>query len=167
MWEGTNQYYKMMLSATPSMIVRSSLEEMLDSIRRREEEAMPKDLPPALPARPASRARLPPARRSLPNNFKVGDARGSASAAAAECLPNGFDCKRKESELGHKRTRSGFGSKKVKKMDLESPYVAASASTDCVASSGKIRELEDDSISYFIKKVTGKPGIRIMTYGSG
>lgn len=151
----------MMLSASPSSLARSRLEEMLDSLRQRdeEEEEKPKDSPPALPPRPASRARLPPARRSLPNNFKVSD-----DYSAGECLVNGFDkfdakeeSKRKEKELGHKR--SSFGSKRMK-MDVESPYMATSeenmsllAST---ASSGKIGELEDDSISYFIKKVTGK-----------
>ncbi|KAL1363285.1 hypothetical protein AAHE18_03G139400 [Arachis hypogaea] len=131
----------MLLSASPSSLAKSSLEEMLDSLRRKEEEeAKPKDLPPALPARPASRARLPPARRSLPNNFKVGD----GSNAMPECLPNGFDCKRKEDELGEKRRSDGFGSKKVKMMmDADSPYLA---------SSGKSRELEDDNISYIIKK---------------
>ncbi|KOM43680.1 hypothetical protein LR48_Vigan05g128500 [Vigna angularis] len=44
---------------------------MLESLRKRDEEERPKDLPPALPSRPQSRARLPPARRSLPHNFKV------------------------------------------------------------------------------------------------
>ncbi|MED6146625.1 hypothetical protein PIB30_036213 [Stylosanthes scabra] len=103
----------MLLSASPSSVAKSSLEEMLDSLRRREEEeAKPKDMPPALPARPASRARLPPARRSLPNNFTGGD----CGEAAPEFLPNGFDCKRKEDELGEKRTRDGCRSKKVKMM---------------------------------------------------
>ncbi|GAB4835200.1 hypothetical protein Ancab_000109 [Ancistrocladus abbreviatus] len=45
----------------------SSLEEMLESLRQRQEKR--KELPPALPARPNSRARLPSARRSLPVNF--------------------------------------------------------------------------------------------------
>ncbi|KAL5730045.1 hypothetical protein ACHQM5_002919 [Ranunculus cassubicifolius] len=48
---------------------RSSLEEMLEMIKRRDEK--PKDVPPALPVRPLSKARLPSARRSLPINFKV------------------------------------------------------------------------------------------------
>ncbi|CAL5408714.1 unnamed protein product [Camellia sinensis] len=54
----------MMCSAT----TRSSLELMLDSIRQRDED--PSDAPPALPVRPVSRARLPPAKRALPVNFK-------------------------------------------------------------------------------------------------
>jgi hypothetical protein len=64
----------MLSSAT---MARSSLEEMLDSLRRRDEVKKPKDLPPTLLARPTSRARLPSARRSLPNNFRVsGDGGG-------------------------------------------------------------------------------------------
>ncbi|XP_068639528.1 myosin-1-like [Aristolochia californica] len=60
-----------MLSVSPSSMARSSLEEMLDSIRCRDER--PKDVPPALPVRPSSRGRLPPSRRSLCINFKIGD----------------------------------------------------------------------------------------------
>lgn len=50
-----------------STIVRSSLEEMLDSLRQRDENEKPKDLPPALPARPklASRTRPPSQKRQL------------------------------------------------------------------------------------------------------
>nr|KYP44195.1 Myosin-2 heavy chain [Cajanus cajan] len=131
----------MVLSASPCSLARSSLEEMLDSLRRRdEEEEKKKDLPPALPARPTSRARLPPARRSLPNNFKVG---GSEPVA-----PDNVDSSNEERDLGLKRRRGGFGSMRVKK-DVDSPYVAHSST----ASSGVVWELEgDDSISYFIKK---------------
>ncbi|KAJ1408494.1 P-loop containing nucleoside triphosphate hydrolase [Sesbania bispinosa] len=138
-----------MLSASPCSLTRSSLEEMLDSLRRKdEEEEKKKDLPPALPARPASRARLPPARRSLPNNFKVGDSDGGA-------VENGFggngESKRKETGFGHMRRGSSFGSKRMKK-DVECPYVAAlSASTASVASSGMVLEFDGDSVSYFMK----------------
>ncbi|KAI3869343.1 hypothetical protein MKX03_014521 [Papaver bracteatum] len=59
---------------------RSSLEEMLDSLRKRDEK--PKDTPPALPVRPTSKARLPSARRSLPINFKIGN-----GEAVPEYLP--------------------------------------------------------------------------------
>ena len=51
-----------------STSTRSSLELMLDSIRQRDEQ--PTDAPPALPVRPVSKARLPPARRGLPVNFR-------------------------------------------------------------------------------------------------
>ncbi|KAK7405181.1 hypothetical protein VNO78_06380 [Psophocarpus tetragonolobus] len=132
----------MVLSASPCSLARSSLEEMLDSLRRRdEEEERKKECPPALPARPASRARLPPARRSLPVNFKVS---GSDILAAPE---NGLRTI-EERDFGQKRRRGGFGSMRVKK-DVESPYVARSFSD----SSGMVWELEgDDSVSYFIKK---------------
>jgi len=141
----------MVLSASPCSLARSSLEEMLDSLRRRdEEEEKKKDLPPALPARPASRARLPRARRSLPNDFKVS---GSERHVVPE---NGVSTNEKsevnERDLEQKRRRCGFASKRLKK-DVESPYVALSSSD----SSGKVWELEgDDSVSYFIKKVTLK-----------
>ncbi|KAL5131381.1 Myosin-2 [Glycine soja] len=125
---------------------RRSLEEMLDSLRRRDEEEEKKDSPPALPARPASRARLPPARRSLPNNFRVG---GSQRVIAPE---NGVgtngESDLKENDLGQKRRRNCFGRKRMNK-DVESPYVALSSSD----SSGMVWELDDDdNISYFIKK---------------
>ncbi|KAJ0570977.1 putative myosin ATPase [Helianthus annuus] len=48
-----------MISASPNSIARSSLEEMLDSLRRRDEAEHSRDLPPALPSRPTSKARLP------------------------------------------------------------------------------------------------------------
>ncbi|KAE9445138.1 hypothetical protein C3L33_22964, partial [Rhododendron williamsianum] len=39
--------------------------------RHRDDDDKPKDLPPALPSRPVSRARLLPARRLLPKNFEL------------------------------------------------------------------------------------------------
>ncbi|KAK1279441.1 hypothetical protein QJS04_geneDACA003163 [Acorus gramineus] len=53
----------------PPSIARSSLEEMLDTIKRRDE--LPKDVPPALPTRPTSRSRRPSSRRSLPVSVKI------------------------------------------------------------------------------------------------
>lgn len=154
-----------MLSASPSMIVRSSLEEMLDSLRRRDEEEKPKDLPPALPARPTSRGRLPPARRSLPTNFKV-----DTDGGVPESLPSVKDeTKRKEKDLGSKR--NSFGSKKVKReQTVESPYVslpeettieltgnldqAATVTAFSAALPSRVQDLDcDDNIGYFIKKV--------------
>lgn len=145
-----------MLSTT-TMLARSSLEEMLDSLRRRDECDIPKDLPPALPARPTSRARLPSARRSLPTNFKVGD-----GGAPSEC--NGKEeGKRKETDLGLKG--GNFGSKKLKKdQNTESPYsVEAEGKNELTKSLDsdrksatplKMRELDwDDNIDYFIRKV--------------
>ncbi|XP_019449127.1 PREDICTED: myosin-2-like isoform X2 [Lupinus angustifolius] len=148
-----------MLSASTSPSGRSRLEEMLDSLRQKDEdEEKRKDSPPALPPRPTSKARLPPARRSLPNDFKVSSDRG-----AEEFLPNGFDANeesnRNEKELGLVQKRSSsFGSKRVK-MDGESPYMVTSQEKisllTSTTSSRKIGELEDDTISYFIKKKLG------------
>lgn len=137
----------MMITASMSSLTRSSLEEMLESLRRRDEEEKPKDLPPALPSRPPSRARLPPGRRSLPNNFKVDGENGL---------------------MGHRR-KGSFGTKKVK-LNVESPYEVQSeeivseqlspcpVSTSDDASAGceappPTGELEDDNVVYFIKKV--------------
>ncbi|XP_071730168.1 myosin-2-like [Rutidosis leptorrhynchoides] len=59
-----------MISASPSLVVRSSLEEMLDSLQRNEDVGKNSvDLPPALPSRPASKARLP--KRPVPAMFGV------------------------------------------------------------------------------------------------
>lgn len=153
-----------MLSASPSMIVRSSLEEMLDSLRRKDEEEKPKDLPPALPARPTSRGRLPPARRSLPNNFKV-----DGDGGEPECLASGIEeTKRKDNDWDAKR--NGFAAKKMKKdQNVESPYVAVTeevkteltGSSDPAGVAGmtsasppRVRVMDwDDNIGYFMKKV--------------
>jgi myosin-5 len=154
---------------SPGTMARSSLEEMLVSLRRKDECEKPKDLPPALPARPTSRARLPSARRSLPNSFKVG---GDNDGARPPSEFKGKDeGKRKESDLGFKR--GSFGSKKMKKdQNVESPYAVDSeesknertegsgsdhGSAAPCATSPKMRELDwDDNIGYFIKKVTEK-----------
>lgn len=121
----------MVLSASPNSLTRSSLEEMLDSLRRKDEEENDKnkELPPALPSRPASKARLPPARRSLPNNFKVGSV-----------MNDNVETKRKEISIltstSRRESMSSFGRKRVKKdASVESPY----AKLDC------------DTLSHFIK----------------
>lgn len=141
---------EMVLSASPCSLARSSLEEMLDSLRRRdEEEETKKDSPPALPARPASKARLPPARRSLPNNFKVGG--GDRGVVENGFAVSNVEIKRKETGVVDKRSGSSFGSKRVKK-DVESPYVVALS--ESTGLSGMSLELEGDSVSHFIKTVT-------------
>lgn len=131
-----------MLSASPATIGRSSLEEMLDSLRRRDEEEKPKDLPPALPARPTSRGRLPPARRSLPTNFSLGD-----EDRSPENLPNGVeDVKRKENGSGAEM--SFFGSKKARDSSGDdSPYEEIGNELEENSNDG------DDNIGYFIRKV--------------
>lgn len=69
-----------MLAVAPSCITRSSLEEMLEALQRRDEiEAQtPPDLPPALPRRAVPRNRLPSAKRRLPVavSFKADETSG-------------------------------------------------------------------------------------------
>ncbi|RYR43785.1 hypothetical protein Ahy_A08g040186 [Arachis hypogaea] len=89
---------------TPRSQARSSLEEMLESLRRRDEEEKPKDKPPALPSRPPSRARLPSVR--VPNRF----------------LCHGDDEKEDSGVRGRHRRNGSFGVKKVKVV-VESPYI--------------------------------------------
>ncbi|KAG9452756.1 hypothetical protein H6P81_005660 [Aristolochia fimbriata] len=158
-----------MLSISPSM-ARSSLEEMLDSIRRRDER--PKDVPPALPVRPTSRGRLPPSRRSLPNNFKIGD-------TPVEYLPDGPERKdtTKKKELKVKVEKESvfrggmFVSRKAIKTEqpADSPYAKVvdngpcsetSEETQCVDSRVKpvpmplVRQESDsgDLVDYVLKK---------------
>ncbi|PAN14443.1 hypothetical protein PAHAL_2G410200 [Panicum hallii] len=63
---------------------KSSLEVLLETIKKRDEQ--PKDAPPALPARPTCRGRLPTTRRpSLPAGFKLEN--GMTTVAAVETAP--------------------------------------------------------------------------------
>ncbi|KAH0651438.1 hypothetical protein KY285_032160 [Solanum tuberosum] len=133
-----------------STIVRSSLEEMLDSLRQRDENEKPKDLPPALPARPklTSRTRPPSQRQPLSKRLSKVDVE----------LENG---KKKEESKGLKR--NVFGAMKVKGMeDSESPYAMPSVKKN---STGRLREVSggkvekwrseaewDDRLDYFVKK---------------
>ncbi|KAK1391717.1 Myosin-2 [Heracleum sosnowskyi] len=132
-----------MLSVSPSMLVRSSLEEMLDSLRRRDEGEKPKDLPPALPSRPTSKARRPSAKRPLPTKF--------------ENNSEDLSCGKKQ-EVKHSRSGS-FGGKKLKEGKLdESPYVVSPALEDkkSVSSSSSLPRFLNsdlnDNFDYFIKK---------------
>ncbi|KAL6196452.1 hypothetical protein ACLB2K_032067 [Fragaria x ananassa] len=135
----------MMVSASPSMVARSSLEEMLDSLRRRDEAEKPKEVPPALPSRPTSKARLPSARRSLPNNFSV-----EKLDKSPEWAPSPSVNKRKERDsVGGKRCN--FGVKRTEK-DVDSPYIA-SESVEELPSRQKVAKSDcDDNVGYFIKK---------------
>ncbi|KAK6946770.1 Myosin head, motor domain [Dillenia turbinata] len=124
-----------MLSSTMSLPSgRSSLEEMLDSLRRRDEK--PKDAPPALPPRPVSKAaRLPSARRSLPSSFKIPD-----SSPATE-NSNFSEEDKKRSRL---RNRN-FGAKKTRReKTVETPYE--------VSSSSRPESEWCENIDYFMKK---------------
>ncbi|CAL5405777.1 unnamed protein product [Camellia sinensis] len=135
---------------------------MLESLRRKDEDDKPRDLPPALPARPTSRAQLSAARRSLPANFNV----EIAMAAPMKSLNQSS----KKREV--KRPRVGsFGGKKDKEFPGESPYVitvpeekeceqswekidTANLADEPSASPPRFRESEwNDNVGYFIKKI--------------
>ncbi|CAI9303676.1 unnamed protein product [Lactuca saligna] len=126
------------------MIVRSSLEEMLDSLQRKEESKKPADLPPALPARPASRARLPkrPGLAMFGVSPEVGDSRKQ------DVVSNG-----------------SFGRKNVLETPSygESPYTMAAVHEHRLAENGganlatpspppSLASGWDNSIDYYIKK---------------
>ncbi|PIN17912.1 hypothetical protein CDL12_09423 [Handroanthus impetiginosus] len=153
-----------MLSVSPNCVTRSSLEEMLESLRQRDEIEKSKDVPPALPARPkpTSRARLPSVKRPLPTSFEVGESETGQSS---------LDCNLKKGETKDKRG-SSFGAKKVKEVEPgESPYVVVASDREGhelrseekdnaklanlpLGSQPKFRESKwDDNIGYFVKKV--------------
>ncbi|XP_022717027.1 LOW QUALITY PROTEIN: myosin-2 [Durio zibethinus] len=161
----------MMLSASPTTLAKSSLEEMLESLRRRDEAEKPKDLPPTLPSRPTSKARLPSVRRSLPTNFKVDENGGKCgeNGGILSEVKGKEEGKRKEKELGVKR--NSFGSKKMRKDEnVDSPYnleavkgkkgeerqgeirVSESKIEVKEGGKGKVEWEENDNIGYFIKK---------------
>lgn len=161
----------MLSTSAPPVMMRSSLEEMLENLRRMEEQ--PKDIPPALPSRPTSRARLPSSRRSLPVGFKVG---------------SGDDGKRKSDEIGRSasvsvsvsvrsdeesmagvkeesmRRKNSFGSSKKKMKADQSPYGLVEEERESVAggggSGGAVMSTSTpaphsdwhDNIDYFVKK---------------
>ncbi|KAL8510365.1 hypothetical protein ACS0TY_017249 [Phlomoides rotata] len=120
-----------MLSFSTNSMVRSSLEDMLESIRQRDEIKTPKDMPPVLPPRPASRARLPSIKRPLPMSSEVDENGGAESSL--NCSVN---------KEGRKEQRgNSFGAKRVKEKEPgDSPYIVAS------------KEKEKDNVGYFIEK---------------
>lgn len=77
-WRISWKQSEMMLSVSPNCIVRSSLEEMLEALQRRDESEMPRDVPPALPRRAIARSRLPSAKRRLPVSSEA-DTTGESS----------------------------------------------------------------------------------------
>ncbi|KAM3222696.1 myosin-2 isoform X2 [Capsicum annuum] len=127
-----------MLSVSSSSIVRSSLEEMLDSLRQRDENEKPKDLPPALPARPKlkSRTRPPSPKRMLGRNLVKSD---------VELV------ERKEEE-GKEVKRNDFEGIKVKEIeDIESPYAMDGVKRKRTRRLCDVSEW-DDRMDYFVKK---------------
>ncbi|KAL4566850.1 hypothetical protein LXL04_030975 [Taraxacum kok-saghyz] len=130
---------------SPHPVARSSLEEMLDSLRRRDEEE-DEDLPPALPKRPTSRARLP--KRLLPVKLDVEYVPPpdftNIKKQDIECVTSGI-C-----NFGLKRVTAG-----------ESPYAMAPVCQQRLVDDGGAtlatpttsHETDwDDSICYFVKK---------------
>ncbi|KAD4385990.1 hypothetical protein E3N88_26159 [Mikania micrantha] len=95
--------------ASPHSIARSSLEEMLDSIRRRDEGEHPKDLPPALPSRPTSKARLP--KRLI-----------QAKLAMQHVVSHSSANNKKHDAEYNDGGGSNFGPKRVQEAAGESPY---------------------------------------------
>uniref|UniRef100_A0A1J3JFA2 Myosin-2 n=1 Tax=Noccaea caerulescens TaxID=107243 RepID=A0A1J3JFA2_NOCCA len=155
----------MMLSASPNTVAKSSLEEMLESLRQKDDSDRPRDMPPALPARPTSRARLPSARRSLPAKFSVSSVMEEQNGSVASSEPKvetesekKEEGKRKEKDLGVKR--SSFGSKKMRTgLKSESPYEAEKKEEENVKIKvSPVKNAEEhkpewnDNVEYFIKK---------------
>ncbi|XP_059283705.1 myosin-2 [Lycium ferocissimum] len=123
-----------MLSVSTSSIVRSSLEEMLESLKQRDENEKPKDLPPALPTRPKlkSKTRPPSPKRILTKSIEK------------EGVVKLENCK-KEEECNVLK-RNGFGGMKVKEREVsESPYVKKE-------SRKRLWDEWDDRMDYFVKK---------------
>ncbi|CAN6869507.1 unnamed protein product [Brassica oleracea] len=154
----------MMLSAS---LAKSSLEEMLESLRQKDEcqqqQQQPRDIPPALPSRPNSRARLPSSRRSLPANFSVSSVtedQNQNGSVASSRQPEPEGKRRKEKDLRVKR--KSFGSKKMRRTgpSSESPYAAENEEDVKVAAAAaaKFSPVEEqkpewnDNVDYFIKK---------------
>ncbi|XP_059661565.1 myosin-2-like [Cornus florida] len=147
--------------AHSSSMSRSSLEEMLESLRQRDENERPKDLPPALPARPTSKARRPSARTQLPKKLDHVPAATAATNHSSNSVVG-----KKQPDV--KAFRGSFGSKKAKEVLLgESPYDSAASSkpnkienrleeTDGLnlpAEPSRVEESEwDDIIGYFVEK---------------
>ncbi|KZV27226.1 myosin-2-like [Dorcoceras hygrometricum] len=145
---------------------RSSLEQMLDLLQRRDENEKPKDLPPALPVRPklTSRSRLPSAKRLLPTVIEGGEAEPRLSLS---------DCNAKKDDFKGPMGNGpiSFGVKKIRKMDageslsdmisakkeehesrLEEKDAAKLADSSPGSLSG-FRDFEgNDSLEHFIKK---------------
>ncbi|WVZ66362.1 hypothetical protein U9M48_015595 [Paspalum notatum var. saurae] len=108
---------------------KSSLEVLLETIRKRDEQ--PKDAPPALPARPTCRGRLPTTRRpSLPAGFKLENGMAPGAAVETALVDNKPDAEKEIAALEAKEEKPVkgriFGTKrKFPNAEVleESPYV--------------------------------------------
>ncbi|PPR96262.1 hypothetical protein GOBAR_AA24413 [Gossypium barbadense] len=127
---------------SPTTLARSSLEEMLESLRLRDNSDRPKDLPPALPSRPPSRARIRSGRWSAQPNFNT-DSNSES----------GGEGQRKENELRVKRN-TFWNKKRRKDVNVNSPYnVVAVEGIEGEERMEETGVLEgSDNIGYFIEK---------------
>ncbi|KAG2637687.1 hypothetical protein PVAP13_2NG533600 [Panicum virgatum] len=108
---------------------KSSLEVFLETIKKRDEQ--PKDAPPALPARPTCRGRLPSTRRpSLPAGFKLENGMATVAAVESALVDKKPDVKKEISGLETKEDKPVkgciFGTKRKfhnSEVLEESPYV--------------------------------------------
>lgn len=132
---------------SPHSIARSSLEEMLDSLRRRDEGENQKDLPPALPSRPTSKARLPK---------RLIQAKLNMENVVSKVISNNNNIKKQDGNVGVRGGGGGgvggggcnFGRRKVARV-CEQRVMENGGTT-----LGKCNGAEwDDSIGYFVKKV--------------
>lgn len=146
---------------------KSSLEVLLETIKKRDEQ--PKDAPPALPARPTCRGRLPTTRRpSLPAGFKLEDGMAAVAAAVTAPVDRKPDAEKEIAELEIKEEKPVkgciFGTKrKFHNAEVleESPYVdkfpeERRGMTGC---------MDPPSVSSTTAKLNGKPARRgVMDY---
>ncbi|RZR74470.1 hypothetical protein BHM03_00037277 [Ensete ventricosum] len=91
-----------MASSFPAIptVARSMLEEMLDALNLREEK--PKDVPPALPARPTMKRRLPSSRKSLPMKFSIGRNEAGSSSKDPGVMEEAARSESREFSIGIK-----------------------------------------------------------------
>jgi myosin V len=138
---------------------KSSLEVLLETIKKRDEQ--PKDTPPALPARPTCRGRLPTSRRpSLPSGFKLDNGLAKEAAAATMPVDKKSDVDKDIAVLEAKEEKAVkgciFGAKRkfssAEVLD-ESPYVA-----NFPENRKEVTVCEDPpSVSLAMGKMDGKP----------
>lgn len=136
---------------------RSSLEEMLDNLKQRDEEEHPKDLPPALPSRPTSKARRPSvAKRSLTDKFIVPDTSKNVKKREIRRSLGGSFGGRKSKEA--RPDESPYASSMLSDVNFEECVEHDNkANADFADESSPLPKFRDpelnDNLGYFIKKV--------------
>lgn len=123
-----------MLAVAPNCMTRSSLEEMLEALQRRDESKSqtPPDVPPALPRRAISRSRLPSAKRRLP--VAVSSEADGIGERLEFCMKN------------WKMRGNGFRDVKDREMESGEWCYAAAASDE-----KRTEESAPNNVSYFIR----------------